>query len=601
MNYSIVIFISLIFLSTACVKEGGTISSGNVETGGGTSGGSTEIPGAEDPLASQAWHLGNVGQNTFSTGNGVVGEDISLDGILAGIDAEYTGEGVRIAISDSGTDINHEDLTGTQLVGEHRNYAISSPALWRSTLPYYVDDDAHGTAVAGLIAAEAWNGIGSRGVAPGAKYAAFRFIGDYDNSSSIARAVDQAGGDFDIFNYSWGYNQCAYTEEDPLVLGAYQTGALNLRSGRGAIYVQAAGNSFKNTLTLCAGNTNASDDLSSPYKVIVGAVNASGEKSSYSSPGSSIWVSAPGGEYGDNLPAMLTTDISGCTHGYSQMTYALNEFNRGSSLNQNCSYTSYMNGTSSATPVLTGVIALMLQAKPALTWRDVKNILARTSDKVDFDITPSLPIVPGTMSDFPLDHPLTPTSDGPGSYAYDYKWVVNDAGIAYSNWYGFGRVNALAAVVEANNYGFNLGTYVETDWADNDSGLISANIPENDPNGTLTGSLPASSLNVDIDADGDTFPDVVTIESVQIEVTIVHTRPKDVGIILVSPAGTESRVLHYNSGVTSVAMPAAKVLLTNAFYGETAAGIWKIKVVDGKANAITGTLTNWKIKINGGY
>jgi subtilisin family serine protease len=598
MNYSIVVFISLLLLTTACVKEAGKISSGNVNTTGGGTTGSTEIPGAPDPLASQAWHLENTGQTTFSTGVGIAGEDVSIKEAIA---AGYTGDGVRIAVSDSGTDIDHEDLTGTQLTGEHRNYAVSNSNLWRTTLPYVVDDDAHGTAVAGLIAAEGFNGIGSRGVAYDAKYAAFRFVGDYSNNSSVARTIDQADGDFDIFNYSWGYGQCDYSEQDPLVLDAYKDGVTNLRSGRGAIYVQAAGNSYVEYGTLlapltCSGNTNASDDLSSPYKIIVGAVNADGEKSSYSTPGSGLWVSAPGGEYGESEPAMLTTDITGCGHGYSLMTYALNEFNRGNSLNGSCSYTSYMNGTSSATPVLTGVIALMLQANPLLTWRDVKNILAYTSDKVDFDI--SFPIV-GAMSDTPLDHPFTPTGDGPLSYDYDYKWVINNAGLAYSNWYGFGRVNALSAVIEANTYGTlsgtvpTLGTYFETDWADYDSGvLVGANIPENDPNGTLTGSLVASSLIVS---------DALIVESIQIEVTITHTNPQEIGIILVSPAGTESRVLNYNSGVSSSSMPAGKVLLTNAFYGESSVGTWKIKVVDGNTNAIVGTLSRWKIKINGGF
>jgi subtilisin family serine protease len=236
MNYSIVVFISLLLLTTACVKEAGKISSGNVNTTGGGTTGSTEIPGAPDPLASQAWHLNNTGQTTFSTGVGIAGEDSSISDAIA---AGYTGQGVRIAVSDSGTDIDHEDLTGTQLVGEHRNYAVSNSNLWRTTLPYVVDDDAHGTAVAGLIAAEGWNGIGSRGVAPDAKYAAFRFIGDYSvtAASYLARNLDQTDGDFDIFNYSYGYSQCDFVEVDQSVLDAFADGVTNLRSGLGAIYV----------------------------------------------------------------------------------------------------------------------------------------------------------------------------------------------------------------------------------------------------------------------------------------------------------------------------------------------------------------------------
>jgi subtilisin family serine protease len=218
MNYFIIIILALTLLSTSCVKEEGTIESADTigNTSGGTTG-TTAIPGAADPLASQAWHLGNTAQTSFSTGIGIAGEDSS---IADAIDLGFTGEGVRIAVSDTGTDIDHEDLTATQLVGEHRNYAISNPSLWRSTLPYYVADDAHGTAVAGLIAAEGWNGIGSRGVAPDARYAAFRFVGDYTASAAsfLARTIDQTDGEFDIFNYSYGYDQCEYAEVDEHIL-----------------------------------------------------------------------------------------------------------------------------------------------------------------------------------------------------------------------------------------------------------------------------------------------------------------------------------------------------------------------------------------------
>jgi hypothetical protein len=287
---------------------------------------------------------------------------------------------------------------------------------------------------------------------------------------------------------------------------------------------------------------------------------------------------------------MITTDITGCSHGYSLLTYVLNTFNGGRDpLNTKCSYTSLMNGTSSAAPVLSGVIALMLQANPLLTWRDVKHILSYTSDKVDYDITGM-----NLVSDTPLDHPLTPVGDAAGAgYDYDFKWVINAAGIAYSNWYGFGRVNALQAVIEANTYTFPLGPYTETSTAgvwDYDSGPIAVTIFELDPDGTLSTDPIASTLFVGAN---------LTIESVQIEVSITHTEPSDIGIILVSPSGTESRILHYNSFITSTSFPAEKVILTNAFYGESSAGNWQIKVIDGDFEGDEGTLDNWKIKING--
>lgn len=582
MNFSIVILLFSLLI-TSCVKEEGQITSSDTvgETTGGTTG-STEIPGADDPLAPQAWHLDNTAQTSFSTGVGIAGEDISVEDA---IDAGFTGAGVRIALSDTGTDIDHEDLTDKQLTGEHRNYFVNDPALWRSTLPYYVANDAHGTAVAGLIAAEGWNGIGSRGVAPDAEFAAFRFVGTYSSgvtaASYLARAIDQTDGDFDIFNYSYGNDQCDYTEAEETYIEALQAGVTDLRDGYGAVYVQSAGNSFTeyiNVTTDCAGNTNADANLATPEIIVVGAVNAEGTKSSYSTPGSSIWVSAPGGEYGTDSPAMVTTDISGCSNGYSTLSYELNAFNGGrDALNAQCSYTSIMNGTSSAAPVLSGVIALMLEAEPTLSWRDVKHILAVTADPIDYSLITQ------------IDHPLGVTFEN-AFLVYDYKWIVNAAGLDFSNWYGFGRVNALSAVLMANTYTFPLGTYEtsanpRTGTSYYDSGVLALAIPESDPVGAVNS----------LDVNHNFF-----VESVQITASITHAVPSDLAITLISPSGTESRLLNFNSLVTATSFPTDKVMLTNAFYGEDSGGTWTIRVEDGEDTAgDTGTLTNWTIKING--
>lgn len=574
---------------TSCVKEDGKVASADSATTSGGNGGttgSTPVPGADDPLAAQAWHLKNTGQKAYSTGAGLPGEDISAN---EAIDEGYTGTGVRIAVSDSGTDVDHEDLTANQLVGEHRNYAINDQNFWRGSIPYVQGSDAHGTATTGLIAAEGWNGLGSRGVAPDAKFSAFRFIMDYNvsDASYLARNLDQTDGNFDIFNYSYGYGQCYFIEEDPLMLEAFTDGVTNLRSGKGALYIQSAGNDFVGDLEDCAGtvfssyftgNTNFSDDLAIPEKIIVGAVNALGLKSSYSSPGSGIWVSAPGGEYGTNSPGMVTTDISGCNAGYSYISYALNAFNRGNTENKSCSYTSYMNGTSSAAPVTSGVVALMLQANPSLSWRDVKHILALTSDKVDFSLTD-------------LSHPL---GDDIFGHVYDWKWIQNARGLEFSNWYGFGRVNALQAVLAASTYSFPLGAYEKTsnpmtdEWY-YDSGPLSLTITDHH-------GIPLNTpyeITSDLDVDHNFF-----IEAVQVQLTIDHPNPSDLSISLVSPMGTESRLIHLNNGVYATEFPADKLLLSNAFYSEESLGTWTLKIVDGLAGN-EGTLENWKIRIHG--
>jgi subtilisin-like proprotein convertase family protein len=597
-----ILILTLVFSS--CVKDEGKVSGGNTtETTGGSSGGGATSGGTtsgspatgSDPLASYAWHLGNTGQTSFSASGGVPGEDISVKYVHETLN--ILGRGVKIAVSDSGTELEHPDLDGNSLAAsQHRNYTFSSSSSWHGSSPLPSDGDSHGTSVAGLISAEGWNGIGSRGVAPSSKFAAFRFIftpsSSETSSSYLAKNIDQTYGNFDIFNYSYGRSGYIFFKEDETYLDAIEIGAKTLRNGRGALYLQSAGNSYRESYEVCdpaldptcsiqaSGNTNSDTTLSTPYKVVVAALNANGESSSYSTPGSSVWISAPGGEYGDSTPAMITTDILGCSAGAStrDANYPLLFDSGFLTLNPQCDYTSRFNGTSAASPVAAGVVALMLEANPSLTWRDVKHILAVTADKVDYDPFAN-----------ELTHPWGLNPFG-ASYIYDMKWQVNAAGFLFSNWFGFGRVNAEEAVEMALTYNSSLlGTYVETKssagvWFYDSGTLIGKTIPDQ------------SSSGID---DSIWVGHNYIIESVQISLTSDHPWPGDLAIHLVSPSGTESRLLTINNNIYSSPLDSDFIMLSNAFYGEESEGYWTIRIFDGDSVMGTGDLQNWKIKING--
>lgn len=534
----------------------------------------TAVEGAEDPLASEAWHLHNTGQKSFSSNAGTAGEDMDIKEVH---NQGITGAGVRIAISDSGIDIDHSDLSGNQLSSSHRSYTSENSVDWRNGDPRPVDKEAHGTAVTGLVAAVGWNGIGSRGVAPSANYAGFLFVGNFHDSDSSyeAKTIDQMNGDFDIFNYSYGLAGCLFEPTTSSIIEAYQYGISNLRSGKGAIYVKASGNEYIGTNAAChsgntssfLGNTNTSEEHNHPYVILAAAVNAKGKIASYSTPGSGLWVSAAGGENGKDHPAMITTDLRSCSSGYSTSSSSVTGFNQGSSsLNQLCNYTSIMNGTSSSTPILSGVIALMLEANPNLSWRDVKHILAVTADKINYS-TAALPH-PGGASNVPSGH------------TYDFLYVRNNAGHDFSNTYGFGRVNAFQAVEMAKTYISALGTYKESSWFS--SPALTLDIPDNSATG-VTHTLNVTSNYI--------------IESIQIKISTDHTYIGDLGVELLSPANTRSKLLLVNSNIIQSGLMEF-TLLTNAFYGEASAGNWTIKVIDGAAQD-AGKLTKWQIKING--
>jgi hypothetical protein len=558
----------------------GTVGSGNV-TNVGVSCIFFTIGGLSDPLAVQQWHLKNTGQNAFADGTGVPGIDINVEPVYSAFG--FTGNGVIAAVVDTGLEIAHEDLAANVVAGGSWNFNNSTTDPTNAV----ATTGDHGTSVSGLIAM-ARNTVGGIGVAPSARLKGFNFLAT--SPQSIANLVASLGAsnsnpnssDVFVFNQSFGMSPRGSTQIDPTEEAQYLSGVTSLRGGKGALYIKAAGNGFNGpcgTTGLSCENANFDPANTLPYQIVAGAVNADGIKASYSTAGSAIWVSAPGGEFGLNTavfgpaspeafePAMVTTDQSGCTIG-SSTTNRNNgsTFNNGGPPNSSCNYTNQMNGTSSATPVTTGTIALILEANPALTWRDVKQILASTARQIDA-ARPALNIA------------LTG-----GSYVAEPVWTTNAAGFKFHNWYGFGMVNASAAVNMARTYTLGqLGTFVNTGFIA--SPTLSLAIPDNSVTGaTNTLTVPGTPVQV--------------IEAVQISVTATHTYSGDLGIELTSPSGTRSVLKNIRDGFDSSADLNGMVLLSNAFYGENPVGTWTIKIVDGNPGD-TGTLTSWKIRVFG--
>ena len=559
------------------------------------------IGSLSDPLAAQQWHLKNTGQNAFADTAGVPGMDINVEPVYSTFG--FTGSGVITAVVDTGLEIAHEDLAANVIPGGSWNFLVpaNDPNATDPTNTVDTDGD-HGTSVGGLIAMVR-NSVGGIGVAPRASLKGFNFL---SSDQTEQKFLDSLGGssagpnssDVSVFNQSFGVSLIDDAQIDPLDEAQYLSGVTNLRGRKGALYVKAAGNGFRgytDTLTntpadcsfanaagLSCENANFDPDNTVPYQIVAGAVNASGIKASYSTAGSAIWVSAPGGEFGRNAalapgfsapvyaPAMLTTDQSGCIKGYSSNGGTNNgsTFDNGGPPNGACNYTNGFNGTSSATPVTVGVIALLLEANPALTWRDVKHILASTARQIDA-ARPAVSV------------PLTG-----GAYIAEPAWTTNFAGFKFHNWYGFGMVDASAVVNMARTYTLGqLGTLANTGFIASAPALNLA-IPDDSTVGAT------NTLNV------PNTPGVQTIEAVQIRVSATHTFTGDLGIELTSPKGTRSVLKNIRDGFGTSDNLSSMVLLSNAFYGENPTGNWTIKVVDGNAQDI-GTLDNWAVRIYG--
>ena len=539
-----------------------------------------DADGADDPLEPDQWHLRNTGQAAYAESGGVAGEDLGMVQVLA--DGTPTGAGVQVAVLDTGLEVCHPDLEANVEPGRSFNFnALDAPGLveedWFSARDPFLPDmhGDHGTSVAGLIGMAADNGAGGRGVAPDARLRGYNVL---ETQCCFAQALGMStagpdASDVDIFNMSYGdivFVQLPPDDEEAV----YRAGVENLRDGKGAVYSKGVGNWWQFCLSLSHAANERVGCLSAsaeprqnlPYLVVVGAYDADGERSSYSSTGSNLWIAAPGGGGKFELPAMVTTDQFGRGRGYG----AESDMGAAYDLDKNPDgdYTSGFAGTSAAAPNATGGIALLLEAYPDLSWREVKHALAKGARRIHPDAEPY------------------EVAFGDGKATLLHGWVTNGAGYGFHNWYGFGAldVDSTLAFLEEYTPG-SLGEFVESDWHRMSDAQP---IPDHSGNGLL------QMLTVDVGSQR------ASIEAVQLDVDISHDFPAEVVVQLTSPSGTESIVnTIYNNALVGDDFIRQRVL-SNAFYGESPNGDWTLKVVDA-AEGDAGRLNEWGLRVFHGH
>lgn len=490
-----------------------------------------------DTLYTSQWHLNNTGQS-----GGVAGEDARLQGAW---DVSQ-GLGATIAIVDNGVEYTHPDLAGNLWVnpGEIAGNGIDDDGNG------FIDDtrgwdfvsndndpapnlaaDFHGTAIAGVAAAVGNNGLGVAGAAFRAKYVPIRLLAGESpvlpSDLLISQAVSYKLQNIDVANHSYGVNSNLYQPLMPLTQAAYQTAATTGRGGKGEVIVRSAGNN----------NTDINRDplRNSRYIMSVGSVNDSGIKATNSSFGAPLIVVAPSSRGTAAVPndtgSITTTDLTGA-NGYNGLA------------DQN--YTNRSGDTSTAAALVSGVVGLMLSKNPTLTYRDVQAILARTARRNN------------------------PT---------DTDWVQNGAGLWVNHKYGYGVVDATAAVNMASTWTNLTAEQVVT------SGTLSPNlaIPDANTTGiTVTATLPNS---------------VPKIEWVEVEINIPnHTWIGDLNVELTAPSGTKSTLTTNN--ISDSADGLVRTFTTYRHLGEASGGTWSVKVWD-SFSGDTGTLATWKLNVYG--
>jgi PKD repeat protein len=561
----------------------------NVANLGASAPGTVNVTLNSDPLLPNQWHIQNTGQNAFSTTLPVAGNDMDVTGAWT---AGFSGKGIKVGVVDTGLEAAHEDLAANVDLTHSYNFLTATD----DPTPTVTGFD-HGTSVSGIIGAVAFNGKGGRGVAYNATLRGYNLLAP--NAFSVANMATAMGSapisaDNDLFNASFSAIGSGGANALPTFSGAFQSitsTAMTLRDGLGSSIVNAAGNDFQDfegdSSPLCAqyaqafgvscGDPASDERRGGDYPIIVGAINAAGVHSSYSSAGSALWISAPGGEYGldsnyvpatlfatltdptdDVMAAITTTTHTGCANAQNPFNQtppvALNALDLAEPnppFATSCQYTATMNGTSAATPNTAGVVALMLEANPKLSVRDIKYILAKTAKRVDptFAGVSSTTIITGS------------------TVVLEQGWVTNGAGYTFSNRYGFGGVDASAAVAMAKSYTVYMpaaqnsaGTYAFT--ATSAADVVP---PASATGGSITFTVSEAFSTVEFAVVFINVASTPGLQCNQIELT--------------SPAGTKSILLHAANGFTNSAIVSTR-FESNAFYGEQINGQWILRFLD---------------------
>lgn len=485
-----------------------------------------------DPYFPLQWHLRANGKNAGKPGTDARVTPLWEQGL--------TGQGLRIAIVDDGLDLAHPDLQ----VDTENDYDWNDSPPDGDPSPNTFNEDFHGTAVGGLAGARGNNGIGVSGVAPQATLVGFRLIADWITDADEAEAAQRGNDIIQIKNHSWGapptiLDPHFYAElgrSGPLLRAARRNAALNGRGGLGTLLVWSAGNERD------YGDQGNKDSYpNSIYALPVGVLTSAGALAPYSEGGSHLVVCAPGAS------GVVTTDLYG-NAGYNNGVTP-GELSGELSARD---YTSTFGGTSAAAPVVSGVLALLLEANPDLGWRDVKEILLRSSVQ------------------------LVPTNPG---------WVSRSGGdpalprIHHHESYGAGAIDAAAAVDLAKTWQ-NLGPMVEHER----SQAPGLPIPDNS----------ASGLRVAFD-----FSDVtdLRVEHVTVRLNASHSYRGDLQIRLTSPAGTVS-TLATRTGADDGQDYPNWIFSSVRHWGEAGRGVWTLECQD-LARGDTGTLISATVTLFG--
>uniref|UniRef100_A0A8C7V3D3 P/Homo B domain-containing protein n=1 Tax=Oncorhynchus mykiss TaxID=8022 RepID=A0A8C7V3D3_ONCMY len=466
-----------------------------------------------DPRYPLQWHLHNDVRE---------GMDINVTGVW---ERNITGTGVTVVVVDDGVQHTLQDIQPNY--SPEGSYDLNSNDPDPMPHPDALSDNHHGTRCAGEIAAVSNNSFCAVGVAYGSKVAGIRVLDGPLTDSMEAVAFNKHYQINDVYSCSWGPDDDGRTVDGPHPLGkaALQHGVIAGRRGFGSIFVVASGNGGQ-----YEDNCNYDGYANSIYTVTIGAVNEEGKMPFYAEECASM-LAVTFSSGGRTLRSIVTSDWSlqqgtGCTDGHT--------------------------GTSAAAPLAAGMVALMLQVRPCLTWRDVQHIITYTATQYD---------VQG-------------------------DWKINGAGFHHSHQHGFGLLNAWRLVNAAKVWEMVpfLVSYQSPVLKEEEL------IPAYPDQLNLTWNVTAADLRQS---------GMQTLEHVSVTLTMVHSRRGNVEIVLLCPSGMTSLIGARRTLDMDTSGYSDWTFSTVRCWGERAEGQYRLQVSDHNPVLTLGSLKHWKLTLYG--
>ncbi|XP_053308751.1 proprotein convertase subtilisin/kexin type 4-like [Spea bombifrons] len=433
-----------------------------------------------DPLFSLQWYLG---------------KNFHL-GIQTAWNRGYTGRGVVVTVVDDGLEKDHPDLALNYDPEASYDFNDNDP----DPQPRYnpSNENHHGTRCAGVVAAVANNDICGAGVAYNARIGGVRMLDGITTDIIEAQSLSLNPQHIDIYSASWGPSNDGKVLDGPRVLSseALYKGILNGRRGLGSIFVWSSGNGGRKD------NCNSDGYANSIYTVAVGGATNHGTVPWYSEPCACKLTSTYSSGGGEE-ETFITTDIRHrCTDQHS--------------------------GTSAATPLAAGILALALEANPALTWRDIQHIVVRASSPAHL------------MAD---------------------DWVINGVGRKVSHFFGYGLLHAGRVVELAETW--------ETTQPQRKCLITIVSTPKKVHSDLI--------LTFNVTACSGSPNHITSLEHVQAKMSLSYSRRGDLEIYLTSPMGTRSVLMGKRPHDNSTDGYRDWSFMTTQSWDENPLGLWTLE------------------------